>query len=73
MKIRVRAKPNSRTESVKKIDNNYYEVKVNVPPEKGKANLKIIEMLSKHFNIPKSKISITKGKTSKEKVFNFIQ
>jgi len=72
MKIRVKAKPNSRVEAVKQIENDYYEVKVCVPPEKGKANKRIIELLSKHLKIPKSKITIIRGDTSKEKIFNII-
>ncbi len=72
MKIRVKAKPNSRVEAVKQIENDYYEIKVSVPPEKGKANKRIIELLSKHLKIPKSNITIIRGEASKEKIFNVI-
>jgi len=68
MKIRVKAKPNSRIESIKKITDDFYEVKVSVPPEKGKANARIIEILSEHFKVPKTKISIIKGISGKEKL-----
>lgn len=67
MKIRVKAKPNSKKEIVKLIDTNYYEVWVSVPPEKGKANDRIIELLSKYFKLPKSKIYIIRGGTNKTK------
>jgi uncharacterized protein (TIGR00251 family) len=68
LKIRIKAKPNSKLEGIKKLDENYYEVRVSVPPEKGKANERIIELLSKYYNIPKSKISIIKGNTNREKI-----
>lgn len=68
MRIRIRAKPNSRKETVRKIENNYYEVKVCVPPEKGKANARIIKLLSDYFKVPKSKIQIIRGETGKEKI-----
>jgi uncharacterized protein (TIGR00251 family) len=68
MIIKLKVKPNARSNEINKIDKNYFEVKVTVPPEKGKANQKVIEILSKHFKIAKSKISITKGETSKEKL-----
>jgi len=37
-------------------------------PEKGKANKKVIEIISKYLKIPKSRIRILKGETSKEKL-----
>ncbi len=69
MKIIVKVKPNSRENSIKIGENGIYEVKVSVPPEKGKANAKVIELLSKELKIAKSKISLLKGKTSREKLF----
>ncbi len=69
MKIKVKARPNSRKNEVTVLAENYYEVKVTVPPEKGKANEKIRELLAKHLKIPKSKISLVSGETYKEKVF----
>jgi hypothetical protein len=68
MRIKVKVKPNSRSNEVSEIEKDYYEVKVSVPPEKGKANKKVIELLSKHFKIPKSKISIVSGELFKEKI-----
>lgn len=70
MRIKVKVKPNSRSNEVKELGKNYYEVKVSVPPEKGKANKKVIELMSKHFKIPKSKISIISGELFKEKVMD---
>ena len=69
MKIKIKAKPNARKNEVTKLDTNYYEVKVTVPPEKGKANEKIRELLADYFMIPKSKISLVRGDTYKEKIF----
>ena len=68
MRIKVKVKPNSRSNKVSEMEKDYYEVKVSVPPEKGKANKKVIELLSKHFKIPKSKISIVSGELFKEKI-----
>ena len=69
MKIKVKAKTSSRKNEVIKLEENFYEVKVTCPPEKGKANEKIRELLAKHFKIPKSKISLVSGETYKEKIF----
>ncbi len=72
MKIRVKVKPNAKKDEIKKIENNYYEVRVTVVPEKGKANKRVVEMLSKHFKVPKSKIKLLRGETSREKVFEIL-
>ena len=69
MKITVKVKPNSRENSIKKLENGSFEVKVSVPPEKGKANQRVIELLSKELKIAKSRITLVKGETSKEKLF----
>ena len=68
MKIKVKVKPNSKKEEIKQIDKDYYEVRVTVVPEKGKANKKVIELLSKHLKKPKSKFKIIRGETSREKI-----
>ena len=69
MRINVKVKPSAGKNEVKKIDESHYEVKVTVPPEKGKANERTIELLAKYFDIPKSKIILVKGDTYREKVF----
>ncbi len=73
MRIRVKVKPNAKKEEIKKIEEDYYEVRVTVVPEKGKANKKVIEVLSKYFKVPKSRISLVRGETSREKVFEISQ
>lgn len=69
MRVKVKVKPNSRENSVKQIEPGNYEVKVTVPPEKGKANKKVIELLSGFLKIPKSKITLLSGETYREKIF----
>lgn len=69
MKIHVLVKPNARENSIKQLENGSFEVKVSVPPEKGKANQRVVELLAKELKIAKSKITLIKGETSKEKLF----
>ena len=69
MLIKVKAKPRSKKEGVKEITKEYLEVRVNQPPEKGRANERIIELLAEYFNVPKSRVRLVRGETSKEKVF----
>jgi len=68
MIINVSVTPNSRRSSVSKIDEENYEVKVDERAEGGKANTRLIEILSEYFGIRKSSISIIKGFRSRDKV-----
>lgn len=43
------------------------KVQVTTVPEKGKANKALIELLAKHWKIPKSAITIIRGETSRIK------
>mgnify|MGYP001772666977 CR=1 FL=1 len=69
MIIKVKAKPKASKEYVKELSENFYEVAVKEVPQKGKANERIIELLSEHFNLPKTKIKLISGSASKIKVF----
>ena len=70
MRIKVKVKPNSNKNELKEISPGFYEARVTVPPEKGKANKKVIELFSKYFKTPKSKINLISGRSCKEKLFN---
>ena len=70
MRIKLKVKPGASRNEIKKIDENFYEIRVTAIAEKGKANEKVIELLSDFLKIPKSKIKIVKGQTSKDKEVN---
>ena len=57
---------------MKEISSNLFEVKVSVPPEKGKANAKVIEVLSAYFGVSKSKVNILSGNTGREKLIEIL-
>jgi uncharacterized protein (TIGR00251 family) len=44
------------------------KVKLTAPPVDGEANKRLIQLLSKEYTVPKSKIKIIKGLTNKNKV-----
>jgi len=73
VKIKVKVKPNAKKEEIKKIDEDYYEIRVTVVPERGKANKKVIEILSKYLKVTKSRIKLVRGEKSKEKIFEIYQ
>ncbi len=65
MIIKVKVKPNSKKQEIRKINEEKYEVNLKSPAEKNKANIELIKLLKKHF---KKKIKIKSGLTSKNKV-----
>jgi len=69
MIIKVKVKPNAKKNEIKKLGDNYFEIRTTAIAEKGKANQKVIEILADYFKIPKSKISLYKGGKSREKLF----
>jgi len=70
MNIEVKVITGAKKEEIIKEDNLRYKVKIRVKREKGKANKKLIEYLSKYFNVSKSKIKIIKGEYSNKKIIN---
>ncbi|WP_457621655.1 DUF167 domain-containing protein [Persephonella sp.] len=72
MIVKVKVKPNAKKEEIKEIQKDYFEIKVTVPPEKGKANSRVVEILSKYLKIPKSRIKLKKGEKSRDKIFEII-
>lgn len=70
MKITVRVKPNSKVESVEKISDREFLVKVTASPHEGKANAAVIKALSNNLGIPKSRLSIAHGQKGKTKIID---
>ena len=68
MEINVKVVPNSHSSSVAKLDDGSYKIRVDASAVKGKANDRLIEMLSVHFGVPKSSIRIIRGAKSRNKV-----
>ncbi len=68
-KISVRVKTNSKSEGIIEVSTDNYIIKVSVPPIDGKANKRIAKLLSDELGVPKSKLKLTLGSKSKNKVF----
>lgn len=69
MKIFVKAKVGARHEKVTPIDNTHFEISVRARPVEGQANEAIIKLLAELFNISSSKIQLTFGHKSRDKIF----
>ena len=68
MKLRIIVKPNARKNEVTRSTDGTLVIRVAVPPIEGKANEKVIEVLSEYLNKPKRSISIVSGFKGKNKI-----
>ena len=64
--IRIKIVPNSSKNDII-LEEGFIKIKVTAQPIENKANKALIEFLSKTFKIPKTKVEILKGDTSKDK------
>jgi len=64
MRIQVKVIPNSKTRGVEEKD-GVFVVRVTSPPEKGKANKEVVEVLEKYFG---KKARIISGHQSRRKI-----
>ena len=72
MLIKVHVTPNAKQVKVIKVTETSFEVKVDERAEGGRANKRLLEILSSHFKVPKSKIIIVKGTKSRDKIVEVI-
>lgn len=69
--LSVKVIPNAGFDEITGWEQGALKVRITSIPEKGKANQHLIKFLSKAFRVPKSKISLLKGETSRNKVLFF--
>lgn len=67
MIIQVNVHPSSKEESIQKLSDGSYNLRIKERPEKGKANAAVIRLLAKTLNVPQKKITI-KNSTSRKKI-----
>ena len=68
MKILVRVEAQAKKNEVVVLGEQCFKVRTTKPAKEGKANAGVIELLSKHFSVPKSNIEIISGHRAKEKI-----
>jgi uncharacterized protein len=68
MIILVKVMPNSKKLEIIKLDEKNYKIKLDAPAIEGRANSRLVEVLSDYLNIPKSSIRIVKGLKSRNKI-----
>lgn len=68
--IKVKVNAGAKTEKIEEVEPGVFKVRVSSPPEKGKANNRVAELLAGHFKISRAKVFLVSGATYKEKVFS---
>ena len=72
MKISVKVKPNAKEKKIEKLAGGSFLVWVKAKPQDGLANYAVREALADYFKIPKSRVILTGGEKSKNKIFSII-
>lgn len=71
--LEIRVTPKASSNRIKVEEDGTIRVYVTTAPEDGKANKKVIELLAKEYGIAKSRISIIKGETSRNKTVAILE
>lgn len=66
--IKVRVNAGAKTEKIEEVAPRLFRVRVQTPPEKGRANKRVIALVAEYLDIPASRISLISGATYKEKL-----
>ncbi|MCX5666631.1 MAG: DUF167 domain-containing protein [Candidatus Omnitrophica bacterium] len=69
MKITVLVKAGRKESKIERLSENSFSVWVKEKPQEGKANYAVREALAEYFDLPKSRITLVSGETSKTKLF----
>lgn len=73
MRISVTVKPHSKAESVEKLHDKEFIVRVTASAQNGKANTALINLLSEYFDLPKSRITVIRGHKTKKKLIDILE
>ena len=73
MKIFVKVKAKAKENKIEKVGENHFKISVKEPPVRGKANLAVIENFAEYLKIPKAKIRIISGQTSRNKIIDILK
>ncbi len=68
MMVKVRVSANAKESRVVEVGDGSLEVKVDAKAVDGKANKRLIEILSDHYGVSKSRVKLVSGARSRDKV-----
>ena len=68
MLLKVRVRAGSKSESFAKTEDDRFEIAVREKPQENRANLRVIELIAMHMQVPLKSIRIIKGHRTPSKI-----
>jgi uncharacterized protein len=65
--LRLRVAPGARRDEVLGLHGDALKVAVRAPPERGRANEAVIDLLAKRLGVPRARLSLERGAASRDK------
>jgi uncharacterized protein (TIGR00251 family) len=66
--VRVRVVPRAKRPGLERRADGVLVARVTAPPVDGKANAAVCELIAKEYGVPKSRVSVVRGQTARDKV-----
>ena len=70
--IKVKVSAGAKTEKIEEVEPGIFKIRVTEQPEKGKANVRVLELVAEYFKVSKSKVFLVSGNTYREKIIDII-
>lgn len=68
VELKIFVKPNAKQTELVKINELGLNIAIHAKPHEGEANKELIAYLARFFNVPKSRVIIMRGQTSRNKI-----
>ena len=68
MIIKIKVKPNSEKQEIKKLEDGIYAVNLREKAEDNKANIELLNLLKKYFKVSVKDINLIKGMKGRDKI-----
>jgi uncharacterized protein len=67
-RLTVKVIPNARSASFTPLDDGSWAARVAAPAVDGKANAALVALIASYFKVPKSRVTVVRGATSRHKI-----
>lgn len=71
--LNVKVQPKASRQQLVQTAENEFKAWLTSPPEKGKANAELLELLADYLNLPVSHLRLVRGETSRVKVVEVVE
>ena len=68
MRLSIKVTPNAKKPEIKKISETTYEIRLDAPAERGRANARLIDVLADYLGVSKSSVRIVRGHRTRNKI-----